>query len=363
MSLSITKGKNTDKRVPLKCPKMIKNEKTGVETQCNCSFDDEKHKCTEIPPGEYLGDGIELGNRTIGKHYGSFDKHPFYYKYKGSISDTSRNGIEAHHLVSSASIIQEEMYAQLAYMMGYDLNHRNNCVLLPTILEVACFFAVPLHNGGHGATFVYDEDIRKDLKSINTWNIKDINQGEIVAVFPSNYTKDEIARLNYEDSVNKIVSNECSKYLSKDICNGKERLDLATKFIKKMDKLSKVIFKKISLFQWTITSDGYDYAPGGIGCCKQKTLPKKREEIKKVLKDVKLPSADKAKAFMTSLNNNSSALDKLKEKTSFVCGAGHRTNNKNHKVDNASAVHYKERITIEEFDGFKEAHFKIKRQK
>lgn len=104
------------------------------------------------------------------------------------------------------------------------------------------------------------------------------------------------------------------------------------------------------MFQWTLTSDGYDYAPGGIGCCKRKTIPTKRKAIQDSLGIGNLG----AKATTMKLYSTDGLLDTLKGMTSVVCTGNRGVKDKNHKIHNNSRDFYKERLNIEDFTEFKQ---------
>ena len=327
---------------PLKCPK------------CGHSLNDDKHKCDEIPPGKYNGDGDDLGNHIIkrlngeNKFYGGkFENHPFYYPDPSKIgSKNNRNGIEAHHLITNASLKKSQKYQALVYMLGYNINHRNNGVLLPSIMEVACTFGVPLHRSHHKTTFVNIRNTNNDSNLNRQNNIK----VKIKPIFPIYIKDDEIFKMNYENKVKMMVAKVCERVMLEEICDGKIRPEIARKFIYAMDSLSEVIFKKIRNFQWTITSDGLNYSSGNIGCCGFDSIPDQRKFLKKKLKGVKGLDKNGVKGFWVGVYSSEQACDYLTE-ADFRCIAG--TEMKNHHRNPTTYNFYQERENIEKFQGFK----------
>ena len=338
-------GKNriVIEKEPLKCP------------LCGKSLDDAEHKCDEIPPGVFIGDGGKLGNHILkrlngeNKFYGGkFENHPFYYPDPSKIgSKNNRNGIEAHHLITNASLKKSQKYQALVYMLGYNINHRNNGVLLPSIMEVACTFGVPLHESNHGATFIID---RK--KDPNAKDNEHLNKKKIIPLFPVYNQEDELAKLNYEKRINKLMKGLCEIILKNDkICKKKdERIKTSKRFINALDKSSKIIFSKIKNFEWTITSDGFTYSPGNIGCCGFNNQEDKRKFLKEKLVGVQRLAASEAKKFWGVLYSSEKACNYL-TKADFRCIAG--TKMKNHYRNPSTYNFYQERENIEKFQGFK----------
>ena len=301
---------------PLNCPK------------CGHSLDDDDHKCEEIPPGDYTGNGKKLGLNIINKAYnGKFYEHPFFYradlelinlsvpkdlekiknikdKLDSSI-DTSNNkenprdGIEAHHLIPNATVKNIQFYKEIIYTLGYSINHNKNGVLLPNKMRVACSYRVPLHKGEHGACLVLKE-----------------NTSFQEMIFPVYEPKQEIVELTYVSEVNKIVNKIMSYVNLNYICNNKTRKKEAVQFINRMDKISEVIFKRIKDFKWSITSDGFDYKEGEIGCYDSNKIPDKRRKLTRKFNLNKSLGIGSEKVsvlnFQARLYNNKEILNKIK---------------------------------------------------
>ncbi|WP_128330631.1 AHH domain-containing protein [Apibacter sp. HY039] len=319
---------------PLTCPSCKK------EIQ-----NDGSHKMGRIKRGDPVGNGGELGENIVKKYYKStFKEHPFYMS-GGKGNDKDRNGIEAHHLVTSFSLKQDYEYQRLAFFLGYNINYWKNGVLLPSIMSVACHYGVPLHKGGHRATFIKTESgqgslTSKMFKSLDEWN-ENIQEKEGRIIFPEYDKANELTTINYEDLINKKVSRYCKFNLKRNkFCEYKkeEIEEKATNFINALDKLSQAIFRELISFAWTLTSDGFDYAPGGIGCCGKYKLGDKR-----ALMQQELGVTEKlgAKAFMEAIYKKTIDISQLKTK----CIAG----NKKHKVTNNSSAYFLERKNIPPF--------------
>lgn len=316
----------------LRCPKCTKELNT--------------HKCEGIPAGQYNGSSKDLGNTIIRKYYNnSFSSHAFYVLPPNLSTGSDRNGIAAHHLLTSHSVEPKE-YSALIRMLGYSINHRNNGVLLPSLMKVACAYAVPLHRGNHSATFMFDVDD----------NLYDRGEERELVIYPTYNKFDEIIELNYEELVGTLVMNVCHTFIAKDICDVDKRKNIAKDFIVAMDEESQKTFEKVEKFSWMLTSDGLDYKAGNIGCCKCNRLKNKRRKIKRVLEKEgeKLPSInDSPKAFWRAILSSTDLMDKLKKLNKnnnykYICIAG--SGHKKFKVINNF---YDERKKIEKFIGFK----------
>ncbi|WP_370449486.1 hypothetical protein [Apibacter sp. HY039] len=205
-------------------------------------------------------------------------------------------------------------------------------------MQVACTYAVPLHNGNHSATFILDRNIWNDEK----------NEQAIKPIFKNYDTLDELLKLNYEKHVEDLVRNILEKYLLKDICKSNERLEVSKNFIKIMDKHSMIIFKRIITFCWTLTSDGLNYRSGGIGCCKCDTQKDKRKLIGSSLKNKIKLSYKSPKKFWGKILTSDELCKEISEKD-FICKAG--TKMDNHYRNNEN-IPFQERNNIKKFEGF-----------
>jgi hypothetical protein len=158
--------------------------------------------------GNNNGDGQKLRANIIKK----IEDHRWY---------TEANSLQAHHLICSESMDDDKWY-KYCLDFGYDINHKNNGVMLPYFMDLACQLHVPIHRSNHGAGKAggetYPDKITKDLKEISN----DIKAG---------------------------------KY-----CDNPKAL------IEKLNRYSQRILKKIDFFRWTITADGKDYKSGKNGC-------------------------------------------------------------------------------------------------
>ncbi|MWP49043.1 MULTISPECIES: AHH domain-containing protein [unclassified Gilliamella] len=290
---------------------------------CNKEFTakSKTHKRGRIQEGYPVGHGPTLGGNVVNLHYHkTFKKHPFYLESEktNKYDKNERNGVEAHHLVTSASMAQKLKYQHLALFLGYNINHSKNGVLLPTTMKVACHFGVPLHRGGHGVTFIKKEENR-DIdtlqgmtEKLDEWS-KKFNQKEDI-IFSSYDIANELTILTYEDHVNTLVADICKSYIEEqDLCKkDKDEMEsLAENFINALDDLSQSLFRELILFNWTLTSDGFDYKSGGIGCCGQKNLPDKRAFFKQA--DPSLKSMN-VRELMSAIYSNSQKADEIKTK-------------------------------------------------
>jgi uncharacterized Zn-binding protein involved in type VI secretion len=184
----------------------------GVE-----SSEDEEAKCpycnkTEHEFAKKWGNNIGSGQGLRKNIIAKLEDHPWY---------TGLNSLQAHHLICSEAMDDDD-WSEFARIFGYDINHENNGVMLPYLMELACQLHVPLHRGNHdkgkAEGVSYPDRIKTELKEI----------------------KEGIKAGKYCDSPKALVE--------------------------KLDNFSKLTLKKIDKFSWTITSDGKDYATGKNGC-------------------------------------------------------------------------------------------------
>jgi hypothetical protein len=113
------------------------------------------------------------------------------------------------------------------------LNRAQNGVILPTVLAVACELHVPVHVGPHAGGWAFDMD------------------------------------LAYPDAVKRKLRRVAESVEAGNFCARPESL------IEKLDVLSRDILAKISSGRWTLTTDGRDYLPGGLGCADESSLQDK----------------------------------------------------------------------------------------
>ncbi len=158
--------------------------------------------------GNHIGDGQALREAIIS----NIEDHAWY---------TEANALQAHHIICSEAMDNDD-WSTWCTQFGYEINHKNNGVMLPYFMDLACQLHVAVHRGNHDKGMAegvsYPEQIERDLRKI----AKKIKAG---------------------------------KY-----CDNPKAL------IEKLDKYSKYILKKIDAFRWTITADGRDYKAGNNGC-------------------------------------------------------------------------------------------------
>lgn len=158
--------------------------------------------------GNHIGAGQFLRKSITAK----IENHPWY---------VGPHSLQAHHLICSEAMDDDD-WAELARIFGYDINHENNGVMLPYLMELACQLHVPLHRGNHSKGVAdgvsYPRAIKTKLEEIKA----DIKSGKFCA-------------------------------------NPKALVDT-------LDRFSKRIAKNIDVFRWTITADGRDYRAGSKGC-------------------------------------------------------------------------------------------------
>ncbi|MFP2962301.1 AHH domain-containing protein [Myxococcus sp. 1LA] len=189
---------------------------------------DKGAQALDLPPCEYCGGPWHTLARRWGSHLGSSRElrdnilagreasdHPWY---------TGRWSIAAHHLICSEAMADDEQWAQLCHDFGYDINRRENGVMLPMVMTVACELHVPVHKGPHAGGCAFDMD------------------------------------LAYPDAVKRQLRRFAESAESGAFCAQPAALT------GKLDRLSLQILEKLTSGRWTLTTDGLDYLFEGNGC-------------------------------------------------------------------------------------------------
>jgi len=182
----------------------------------------------DLPPCEYCGGPWHTLAAKWGWHHGNptelrgnilagrkSKEHPWY---------TGRWSIAAHHLICSESMAEDEQWAKLCRDFGYDINRRENGVMLPMVMTVACELHVPVHIGPHSGGWAFDMD------------------------------------LAYPEAVKRLLVQVAQVAAGGDFCPNPDGLTA------ELDDVSQMILRKVAAGQWTLTNDGLDYQPGGSGC-------------------------------------------------------------------------------------------------
>lgn len=181
--------------------------------------EDEPQKCEycgkdEHPFADTAGNNTGSGGALTQQIFkdSSKDDHPW---------NTGLNSLQAHHLICSEAM-NEDDWAKLCRQFGYNINRKENGVMLPWSMQLACQLAAPLHRSNH-------------------------QQGRADGI-------------PYPDKIKELVEEIQRKAESGDFCS-----DPAA-FTKELDAISIRVLKKVSSFDYTITKDGADYAAGKRGC-------------------------------------------------------------------------------------------------
>ncbi|NMO19174.1 AHH domain-containing protein [Pyxidicoccus fallax] len=172
--------------------------------------------------GSHIGNSMWLSEAILEGQ--EPEKHDWY---------TGRWSIAAHHLICSEAMEDDEDWAKYCREFGYDINRRENGVMLPSRMDVACELHVPVHRGNHAAGWAHDVQLA--------------------------YPKAVMART--DDIKTHVVRGA--------FCSDPSALTL------ELDALSEEILAKVARFRWTLSSDGLDYQEGGIGCAGTANIPEK----------------------------------------------------------------------------------------
>jgi hypothetical protein len=190
---------------------------------------EEKEKCpycgkTEHPFAEKWGTNAGISQTLRKNIIAKIEDHAWY---------TGPSSLEAHHLVCSEAMDDDD-WSDYCTKFGYDINHKNNGVMLPNLMALACQLYVALHRSNHKAGMAdgvpYPVKIQTDLEEI----------------------------------ANEIRSGK--------FCDNPRSL------IDTLDRYSQRILKKIDTFRWTITADGKDYQAGHCGCAGVTSITKKPKQ-------------------------------------------------------------------------------------
>lgn len=178
---------------------------------------EEKEKCpycgkNEHPFADKWGTNAGISQTLRKNIIPKIEDHAWY---------TGSSSLEAHHLICSEAMDDDD-WSEYCMKFGYDINHQNNGVMLPNLMELACQLHVALHRSNHAKGMAEGMSYPKKVK---------IDLGE------------------YEKDI------KAGKF-----CENPRAL------VGALDRYSQRILKKIDTFRWTITADGQDYKPGNCGC-------------------------------------------------------------------------------------------------
>lgn len=162
--------------------------------------------------GSHLGSSAVLGRNMLEGR--ELSTHPWY---AGPFS------LAAHHLLCLEAL-NNVAWATFCPQFGYHPDRKPNGVFLPMKLALACQLMVAVHRGHHAEGFAFD------------------------------------LHLPYPDAIKSKLKAVAAKVRAGEYCDNPEAL------VRKLDDLSAQILAKVASGQWTLTRDGEDYAPGGVGC-------------------------------------------------------------------------------------------------
>jgi hypothetical protein len=152
--------------------------------------------------------------------------HPWYVK-KGSL--------QAHHIICSETV-GSDRWKDYFDMCGYDINSKENGVMLPNLPSLACQLGVPLHRSNHE-----DGEARIGEES-----------------------------MNYVDGVMSLLDELEEKIKLNEFCSCPEKIRV------KLENISLRVLRYLERFKWTLTYDGKDYQRviGALGCGNQDNISK-----------------------------------------------------------------------------------------
>lgn len=222
---------------------------------------------------KYEGDSGDLGGNIEENIKGKkFINHPWYIG-----GSTGRGGLQAHHLITVGSITCLTVnnkkcnskcncyWIKRQKTYKYDMNRKNNGVMLPSTVQLACQVQTHVHNSKHSGGLNYSK-VKSEYLSHG-------NQSEI----PESVCKDlRVQDLTYLMAIEKLLTRVRMK--SDRIPSFYCKKGNDNKFTIDMDKVSKLIVQKLNKFELTITTNGKDYAKWSkIGCANGKTDNNKKK--------------------------------------------------------------------------------------
>ncbi len=180
-----------------------------------------------------IGSSADLGNFIIKSSVRDINLHPLY---------TGEGSLAAHHLIPAQAPKNDDDLKKIFRLFNYNINCKKNGVYLTTSMKVACHLSTPVHRGSH----------------------KSGRLGEFNSA-------------SYVTEVKKLVENARESLKNAQACKKKQK-DAVSQF----NEISEEIFENIAGFEWSITSDGFNYKEGHpIGCGNNETISKKRDEGKR----------------------------------------------------------------------------------
>jgi hypothetical protein len=174
--------------------------------------------------GSNLGSSAVLGRNILEGR--ALSEHPWY---AGPFS------LAAHHLICLEALDGAE-WAGFCRQFIYHPDRKQNGVLLPMRVALACQLRVAVHRGNHAEGFAYDLHLP--------------------------YPRAVMARL-------REIANRLERGA---FCSDPGAL------VRELDALSAEILEKVARFTWTLTRDGLDYQEGGVGCAGVTRIPEKPDQ-------------------------------------------------------------------------------------
>lgn len=200
------------------CPPGVSTDQDEEEEKCDLCK--KKAHPFAAKAGNHLGSGTALAKNIIP----DTKTHKWY---------TVGRSLQAHHLICSEAL-DDDQWAVVCRLFGYDINRKENGVMLPAKMPLSCQLFAPLHRGNHEAA--------------------------------------SADSLNYPSKVKVLTAKYKKKALSGGYCGNIGQL------VKDLDSISVDLCSKVDAFVYTLTSDGRDYMAGGKGCGNNTSVSDLKEE-------------------------------------------------------------------------------------
>lgn len=171
--------------------------------------------------GQHIGDGQKLA-RDMWKR--KLSEHPWY---------TTEASLQAHHVICSEALNNDDWLC-FSREFGYNINRKENGVMLPSEMPLACHIGVPLHRGNH-----------------------------------------ENTKPNYPGEVSSKLAEVEAEIRNGDYC----KADGCEKLRERLDVMSQDILDLVAEFDLPLTFAGDDYDPSvNAGCSGLTSVSDKQDE-------------------------------------------------------------------------------------
>ncbi len=201
-----------------------------------------------MPKIKYNGCSQTLAINIANFSYaGNLQNHHWY----NARYTTEKGGLQAHHLITTGSINTPE-WLEYQKLYKYDINSKDNGVMLPSSVQIACQVATHVHRSNHQRGINFQSVIGKYFNA----NIPRAIPDDIIEILYNN-------KRTYLHGIKKLLVPIRARAQKNFYCkNGN-----AKKFSLHMNTVSISIINKMNKFHWCISRYGSDYEKSSpYGC-------------------------------------------------------------------------------------------------